>query len=58
MKKSALPTAQSSSYSSRARPACSFPELCRERGISSAMFYKLRSKFGNIASMQRIALVA
>lgn len=24
------------------------PELCREHGISSAMFYKWRSKFGGM----------
>jgi putative transposase len=34
--------------SSKQRAAARSPELCREHGISSATFYKWRSKFGGM----------
>lgn len=52
MKKSRFTDSQIMSALKRAEAGAPVPELCREYGISSATFYKWRSKFGGMdASM-------
>jgi putative transposase len=52
MKKSRFSESQIISMIKQAEAATPVSELCREHGISSALFYRCRSKFGGIdASM-------
>lgn len=52
MKKSKFPDSQIMSILKQAEAGTPVPELCREHGMSSATFYKWRSKFGGMdASM-------
>ena len=46
MKKSRFTDSQIIAVLKQAEVGTPVPELCREHGISSAMFYKWRSKFG------------
>lgn len=40
----------------RAEAGLTVPELCRERGISSATFYKWRAKFGGMDASPMVFL--
>jgi putative transposase len=52
MRKSLFSEAQIMGVLRQAEAGMSVPELCREHGISSATFYKWRSKYGGMdASM-------
>lgn len=52
MKKSRFTDSQIIGVLKQAETGSSIPDLCREHGISSATFYKWRSKFGGMdASM-------
>ena len=52
MKKSRFSDSQIIAVLKQAEAGAPVPELCREHGISSACFYKWRSKFGGMdASM-------
>ena len=52
MKKSRFTDSQIIGVLKQAETGSSVPDLCREHGISSATFYKWRSKFGGMdASM-------
>ena len=52
MKKSRFTDSQIIAVLKQAQAGTPVPELCREHGISSATFYKWRSKFGGMdASM-------
>ena len=52
MKKSRFSDSQIMAVLKQAQAGTPVPELCREHGISSATFYKWRSKFGGMdASM-------
>ena len=52
MKKSRFTDSQIIAVLKQAQAGTQVPELCREHGISSATFYKWRSKFGGMdASM-------
>ena len=52
MKKSRFTDSQIIAVLKQAQAGASVPELCRTHGISSATFYKWRSKFGGMdASM-------
>jgi len=52
MKKSRFTDSQIIAVLKQAQGGAPVPELCREHGISSATFYKWRSKFGGMdASM-------
>ncbi len=48
MKKSKFSDSQIIETLKRAESGVAVPELCREMGISSATFYKWRSKFGGM----------
>lgn len=48
MKKSRFPDSQIIAIVKQAEGGKPVPELCREHGISSATFYKWRSKFGGM----------
>ena len=48
MKKSRFTDSQIIAVLKQAQAGTPVPELCREHGISSAMFYKWRSKFGGM----------
>ena len=48
MKKSRFTDSQISAVLKQAEAGTPVPELCREHGISSATFYKWRSKFGGM----------
>lgn len=48
MKKSRFTDSQIMAVLKQAEGATPVPELCREHGISSATFYKWRSKFGGM----------
>jgi len=48
MKKSRFTDSQILAILKQAETGTPAPELCRERGISSATFYKWRSKFGGM----------
>lgn len=48
MKKSRYTDTQILSILKQAEAGTSVPELCREHGMSSATFYKWRSKFGGM----------
>lgn len=48
MKKSRFTESQIINILNQARAGSPLPELCRERGISSATLYKWRSKFGGM----------
>ena len=52
MKKSRFTDSQTMQILKQAEAGVSAPELCREHGMSSATFYKWRSKYGGMdASM-------
>jgi len=52
MKKSRYPDSQIMAILKQAEAGSPVPELCREHGMSSATFYKWRSKYGGMdASM-------
>ena len=52
MKKSRFSESQIIAILKQAKAGTPVPELCREHGISSALFYRWRSKFGGMdASM-------
>ena len=52
MKKSSFTASQIIAVLKQAEAGTPVPELCREHGISSATFYKWRSKYGGMdASM-------
>ena len=52
MKKSRYSDSQIMAILKQAETGCPVPELCREHGMSSATFYKWRSKYGGMdASM-------
>ena len=52
MKKSRFTDSQIIAVLKQAEPGTPVPDLCRQHGISSATFYKWRSKFGGMdASM-------
>ena len=52
MKKSRFTDSQIVAILKQAESGVPVPELCRQRGMSSAMFYKWRSKYGGMdASM-------
>ena len=48
MKKSRFTASQIMAILKQAEIGTAVPELCREHGISSATFYKWRSKFGGM----------
>ena len=48
MKKSRFPDSQIIAILKQADAGTTVPALCREHGISSATFYKWRSKFGGM----------
>ena len=48
MKKSSFTDSQIIAVLKQAEAGTPVPELCREHGISSATFYKWRSKFGGM----------
>lgn len=48
MKKSKFSNSQILSILKQAEAGLSVPDICREHGISSATFYKWRSKFGGM----------
>ena len=48
MKKSKFTDSQIMEALKRVEAGLSVPEICRELGISSATFYKLRAKFGGM----------
>ncbi|AHV94180.1 transposase [Bordetella holmesii] len=56
MKKSRFTDSQIIEAIKRAEAGLAVPELCRELGISSATFYKWRSKFGgmDVSMMSRM----
>lgn len=56
MKKSRYSDSQIISILKQAEAGTPVPELCREHGISSATFYKWRSKFGgmDVSMMTRL----
>jgi len=56
MKKSRFTDSQIIAALKQAQAGTPVPELCREHGISSATFYKWRSKFGgmDVSMMSRL----
>lgn len=48
MKKSRFTDSQIIAVLKQAEPGTPVPDLCRQHGISSATFYKWRSKFGGM----------
>jgi len=56
LKKSRFTDSQNTAILKQAEAGTPVPELCREHGISSATFYKWRSKFGGMdaALMSRL----
>jgi putative transposase len=56
MKKSKFSEAQIVSILKQAEDGMKVPDLCREHGISSATFYKWRSKYGgmNVSMLKRL----
>jgi putative transposase len=56
MKKSRFTDSQILTILKQAESGIPVPELCRQHGVSSAMFYKWRSKYGgmDISMMSRL----
>ena len=50
MKKSRFSESQIINILKQAEAGTPVPELCREHGMSSALFYKWRSRFGGMAA--------
>jgi putative transposase len=48
IKRSRFTDSQIAEALKRVEAGLSFPELCRERGLSSATFYKWRAKYGGV----------
>ncbi|MBO9904329.1 transposase, partial [Xanthomonas phaseoli pv. dieffenbachiae] len=56
MKKSRFTDSQIIAVLKQAQAGAPVPELCREHGISSATFYKWRSKFGGMDASRKSQL--
>ncbi len=58
MKKSRFTDSQIPEALKRVEAGLSVPELCRERGLSSATFYKWRAKYGRVNTSMMARLKA
>jgi len=54
MRKSRFSDSQIMAVLKQAEAGVKVPDLCREHGISSATFYKWRSRFGGIVENRRL----
>jgi putative transposase len=57
MKKSRFTESQILAVLRQAEVGCLVPDLCREHGISTATFYKWRSKYGGCPSSNHLRLL-